>query len=91
MTNEEKLRGMKKSQLASFCPGMTVCPPGGKRGKTIFETIPAADVEPVRHGRWADFCGNFYCPKCGYLWEDSGYKTPFCPGCGAKMDLEGEK
>lgn len=49
-----------------------------------------ADVEPVRHGRWVDIWGNYTCSECEYMWEDSGYKTPFCPICGAKMDLEDE-
>lgn len=50
--------------------------------------LPAADVEPVRHGRWVDIWGNYTCSECQYMWEDSGYKTPFCPNCGSKMDLE---
>ena len=50
--------------------------------------LPAADVEPVRHGWWVDIWGNYTCSECEYMWEDSGYKTPFCPECGAKMDLE---
>lgn len=51
--------------------------------------LPTADVEPVRHGRWVDIWCNYTCSECEYMWEDSGYKTPFCPICGAKMDLEG--
>lgn len=52
--------------------------------------IPAADVEPVRHGRWEP--GNPICPVCGEdkfkgldadIWSDW---TPACrPNCGAKM------
>ena len=53
---------------------------------------PAADVAPVRRGRWLD--GK--CTVCG--WEEpdvctyDGYETeswvetPYCPNCGAKMD-----
>lgn len=54
----------------------------------ILRDLPTADVEPVRHGRWVDIWGNYTCSECEYMWEDSGYKTPFCPICGAKMDLE---
>lgn len=54
------------------------------------DLLPAADAESVRHGRWVDICGNYTCSECEYMWEDSGYKTPFCPNCGAKMDLEGQ-
>lgn len=66
------------------------------------EKIPAADVEPVRHGRWITphwrnsiYCCN--CSACGeeamhrfYQWHNLGI-CPICPSCGAKMDLEDEK
>ena len=56
------------------------------------DAIPAADVAPVRHGRWK--C-NKPCPICGGdrfegldadIWAD--WEPPYCPNCGAKMDLE---
>lgn len=51
--------------------------------------IPAADVAPVRHGRWK--C-NKPCPVCGMdrfegldadIWAD--WEPPYCPNCGADM------
>lgn len=51
---------------------------------------PAADVEPVRHGKWEP--GNRICPVCGEdkfkgldadVWSD--WTPPCCPNCGAKM------
>ena len=54
------------------------------------KAIPAADVAPVRHGRWE--CGK-PCPVCGRdrfdgldadIWAD--WEPPYCPNCGAKMD-----
>lgn len=54
--------------------------------------MDAADVAPVRHGRWK--C-NKPCPVCGGdrfdgldadIWAD--WEPPYCPNCGAKMDLE---
>lgn len=54
---------------------------------------PAADVEPVVHGRWEP--GNQICPVCGEdkfkdldadIWSD--WTPPCCPNCGAKMKLE---
>ena len=54
------------------------------------ENLPAADVAPVRHGRWK--C-NKPCPVCGVdrfdgldadIWAD--WEPPYCPNCGAKMD-----
>ena len=59
----------------------------------MIEELPAADVVPVRHGRWEN--GNPICPVCGGdkfkdldadIWCD--WKPAFCPNCGAKMDLE---
>lgn len=62
----------------------------------IFDT-PAADVAPVAHGRW-EFrqCGTYsrrraYCSACkkhsgiGGIIENQ--MKPYCPNCGAKMDL----
>ena len=60
--------------------------------------IPAADVALVRHGRWEMRGGKRYCTSCGEracvtrdsedFWYTVG--TPYCPNCGAKMDLEDE-
>ena len=59
----------------------------------MIEKLPAADVAPVRHGRWEN--GNPICPVCGGdkfkdldadIWCD--WQPAFCPNCGAKMDLE---
>lgn len=51
--------------------------------------IPAADVEPVRHGRWVSKKGIYgvvYCSICDF--ELKIDNTPRCPKCGAKMDGE---
>ena len=51
--------------------------------------IPAADVAPVRHGRWVcvdtDTEQFFLCNRCKKkeFWESN-----YCPECGARMDLE---
>ena len=59
----------------------------------MIDELPAADVVPVRHGRWEN--GNPICPVCGGdkfkdldadIWCD--WQPAFCPNCGAKMDLE---
>lgn len=51
--------------------------------------IPAADVVPVRHGRWIKDgeSGPVCCSECGeeHEWED--YRANYCDVCGAKMDL----
>ena len=60
------------------------------------EGLPAADVEPVRHGKWRlvrrmAACGEYECSVCGRI-ETFGCfnkpeNNPYCH-CGAKMDLE---
>ena len=48
--------------------------------------IPAADVEPVRHGHWKSSkydAINVRCSECDHV---SGAFWNFCPNCGARMD-----
>lgn len=57
---------------------------------------PEAEFAPVVHGRWVDnvdkdgFLCNAWrkCSVCGGL--NFSKKPPYCPNCGAKMDLQGE-
>lgn len=59
----------------------------------ILKAIPTVDAVPAAHGRWEN--GNPICPVCGEdkfkdldadIWCD--WQPPYCPNCGAKMDLE---
>ena len=57
------------------------------------EYTPAADVAPVRHGRWIDKGEYAVCTECGGRSgtqydgvEPIPLMTQFCPNCGAKMD-----
>lgn len=56
------------------------------------EGLPAADVEPVRHGQWGKKQGYLLefaaCSLCGKEIPTVGIIPNFCPNCGAKMDLE---
>ena len=54
---------------------------------TRVENFPAADVAPVRHGRWertAD--GAALCTACKRKMNPSQYGYAFCSLCGAIMD-----
>lgn len=57
--------------------------------------VPAADVEPVRYGRWINKKGGFWdvaqCSVCGSSCPTAGIPPRYCQSCGAKMDLEDEK
>ena len=50
----------------------------------------AADVAPVRHGRWKCHgdCGVTECSACGWSIEEYVGDCAYCPNCGAKMDEE---
>lgn len=60
--------------------------------------IQAADVAPVRHGRWIEPSRLYYGAKqyeCSLCCSDTFWKKhsitekyPRCPNCGAIMDLE---
>lgn len=58
--------------------------------KCFVEGIPAADVAPVRHGRWVTHyrsgttVAEGYVSTCCDMWNNR--KSDFCPNCGAKMD-----
>ena len=55
------------------------------------KTLSAADVAPVRHGRWRWITydanpkiGNWHCTYCNRI-PKSFQKEDFCPNCGAYM------
>lgn len=58
--------------------------------------IPAADVVPVRHGKWIeqpldfDLCGVAYyqCSECG---KEQQTPSNYCQFCGALMDKDGDE
>ena len=57
------------------------------------QALPAADVAPVRHGKWipSDYAGDccYTCSECGF--ERDAYLLDvgdYCPACGARMDKE---
>ena len=57
----------------------------------FLNNIPdAADVAPVRHGRWlcvdTDTEQFFLCNRCK---KKEYWESNYCPNCGCKMDLEG--
>lgn len=61
--------------------------------KEAIDSIPAADVAPVVHGRWIPhdrvFGDDFLvCSKCQFVSEDRSTRRyyHYCPNCGAKMD-----
>lgn len=58
------------------------------KGVAILNEFPAADVAPVRRGRWIKDGedGPVYCSECGEEHEWGDYRATYCDTCGAKMD-----
>ena len=56
---------------------------------SIVHDIPAADVAPVRHGRWTriDY-HDARCSECGHKTYYPDRISLYCPECGARMDGE---
>lgn len=64
----------------------------------LIDTVPTADVQEVRHGKWIYDCSdigwaNYKCSSCGECFvleagtpQENEYN--FFPHCGAKMDKE---
>ena len=53
------------------------------------DAIPAADVAPVRYGRWIydKKAQRPYCSVCkGYFYGATNSPMSYCPNCGTKMD-----
>lgn len=70
-----------------------------KMFEKAIDSAPAADVVPVRHGRWIDMGDFISCSECqvARLKEFESYygkamrldaRTNYCPNCGAKMEAE---
>lgn len=68
-----------------------------ERAIKVIESLPAADVEPVRHGRWVSVPHKLarVCSVCN---RDEPYKFAdidadvydYCPNCGARMNEEAD-
>ena len=59
--------------------------------RAFIKAQPAADVAPVRHGRWEEASDGdgIVCPFCRTDFCTIIYDTEYfnyCPNCGAKMD-----
>lgn len=59
----------------------------------FIDTLPLADVEEVRHGKWikcekeGGIFANYECSVCS-AYPTGGIRSYYCPNCGAKMDKE---
>lgn len=56
------------------------------------DSLPTADVQEVRHGKWVmNERGVYECSVCGRVpTEEQKQYDQYCPNCGAKMEGEEE-
>ena len=62
----------------------------GEKFEAAIRKIQAANVAPVRHGKWEIVVGSngkeyMVCTRCRVSQDLTGVFT-YCPNCGAKMD-----
>lgn len=88
----EREKAYEKCGWYNTVNGKSIC----AARKDELAAIPAADVAPVRHGRWIDLGDDYWergrtstrykCSECG---RRAGQKQAklyhFCPNCGADM------
>lgn len=60
---------------------------------TAIDECKTVDAAPVVHGKWTtkrtqEHDGEWYCTVCDYEPIVMSDDMKYCPGCGAKMDLE---
>ena len=65
------------------------------RAIKVLESLPAADVEPLKRGRWIEqekytFGVMYDCSLCGNRILDNGHSWNYCPNCGARMVEEAD-
>ena len=78
LDNSQEYAG--RSLPENYCEGLY-------EATELIDDLPAADVAPVRHGRWertAD--GAALCTACKRKMNPYQYGYAFCSLCGAKMD-----
>lgn len=60
--------------------------------KEEIDQMPTVDAVPVRHGNWIRDEFGTRCGVCGlYAYRDKfdqPWESPYCPICGAKMEIE---
>lgn len=97
-------RASAERAIAAIMPSMSTPDGAGTNSEMVFATqemcadvlsavhhLPAADVAPVRHGRWIFEPGKIpYCSECKEYSDDGDKGATFCPWCGVRMDKEDE-
>ena len=93
----ELVKNLPRYQMFSYDRTKSVC--GINPDDVAFgvDKIQAADVAPVRHGRWIEdkeVIGRYTCSECGYAIRRLSTRPgeeldKYCSSCGSRMDKEG--
>ena len=84
----------RKRAIVDACNSLELYPSEYATLEDALNKIPAADVAPVRHGRWEytpetiNVLSQIRCSGCGWWTLDPSVDGVYhyCPNCGAKMD-----
>ena len=86
---EAAIKAVEKADYTAIADDADSCKADYLR--EIIESVPAADVAAVVHGRWGTGrfnleTGNYeeQCTRCRNFSKE--YGKPYCPTCGAEMD-----
>ena len=56
--------------------------------RLTIERQPTEDAKMISHGKWIMIGSSILCSICNC---SNGYRSDFCPNCGATMDEKGGK
>lgn len=96
---EAAIRVLSNPITMSMCVQIDECKLKRQQRETdleLIKSLPAEDVQPVKHGRWIDGdcrCVTAVCSNCNRLRLGNGAKSAmrlalYCEKCGARMDGE---
>lgn len=63
------------------------CSKAGRDLNQVLESLQTHDVASAYNATWLDLEGYWNRARCSACEKESVLKSPFCPFCGAKMDM----
>ena len=89
----------RQRAIVDACNSLELYPSEYAKLEDALNSIPAADVVEVRHGRWEAWMPDkngetreFICTGCRFMvemsWKQKECDYEWCPYCGCKMDKE---
>lgn len=91
------LKGYSEKECNSNSPYGMITSSVLSKAERAISKMPAADVQPVKHGRWSECYTDSHhysgiCTVCGKASIRSIKENPleYCPKCGARMDGDKE-